>query len=62
MDTQHRQTLYDLLALGDSSHPALVLPEGGPVVTYNSLRDQVESLAATLQTLGLGRGDRVALA
>lgn len=32
------------------------------MVTYNSLRDQVESLAATLQTLGLGRGDRVAMA
>lgn len=32
------------------------------MVTYSSLRHQVEDLASTLQTLGLGRGDRVALA
>jgi len=38
------------------------MPEGGSVVTYGSLRGQVEALAATLQTLGLGRGDRVAMA
>lgn len=62
MTAQHLQTLRDLLASGDSSHPALIMPEGGPVVTYGSLRGQVEALAATLQTLGLGRGDRVAMA
>src|SRR5262245_47938937 len=62
MSIQHSQTLRDLLALGDFSHPALVMPEGGPVVMYGSLRSQVETLAATLQALGLGRGDRVAIA
>jgi acyl-CoA synthetase (AMP-forming)/AMP-acid ligase II len=62
MATQYLQTLRDLLTIGDSSHPALIMPEGGPVVTYDSLRSQVEALAATLQALGLGRGDRVALA
>ena len=31
------------------------------MITYDALRDQVEALAATLQTFGLGRGDRIAL-
>ncbi|HEV8717241.1 MAG TPA: acyl--CoA ligase [Candidatus Binatia bacterium] len=61
MATQHPQTLHGLLAIGDFSHPVLVMPEGGPVVTYGSLRLQVEALAATLQTFGLGRGDRIAM-
>ena len=62
MNTQHTQTLFDLLAVGDPAHPALMVPEGGPAVTYRSLRNQVEGLAATLHALGLGRGDRVAMA
>jgi len=62
MNTQRPQTLFDLLAVGDPSHPALMVPEGGPAVTYRSLRNQVEGLAATLHALGLGRGDRVAMA
>src|SRR5438876_9893215 len=62
MNTQRPQTLFDLLAVGDPSHPALMVPEGGPAVTYRSLRNQVEGLAATLHALGLGRGDRVAIA
>src|SRR2546426_601784 len=62
MNTQHTQTLFDLLAVGDPTHPALMVPEGGPAVTYRSLRNQVEDLAAILHALGLGRGDRVAMA
>ena len=62
MNTQRPQTLFDLLAVGDPSHSALMVPEGGPAVTYRSLRNQVEGLAATLHALGLGRGDRVAMA
>jgi acyl-CoA synthetase (AMP-forming)/AMP-acid ligase II len=62
MTAQHLQTLRDLLTFGNSTYPALVVPEGGPVVTYHSLRNQIEALATTLQALGLGRGDRVAMA
>lgn len=61
METQVPQTLSHLLATGEVSHPALIVPEGGPVVSYGSLRNQVESLVDTLHTLGLGRGDRVAM-
>lgn len=56
------QTLNFLLTSGNSHHPALVVPEGGPTVFYGALQNQVERLATTLQMLGIGRGDRVAMA
>ena len=62
MTTQSFTTLADLLSVGAPTHPALVVPEGGPVVTYSSLQAQVKRLAARLQELGIGRGDRVAMA
>ena len=62
MTTQSFTTLSDLLSVGAPTRPALVVPEGGPVVTYGSLQTQVERLAARLQELGIGRGDRVAMA
>src|SRR5215831_15211107 len=55
-------TLYNLLTSGNSTHPALIVPEGGPTLSYGSLRNQVEQLAAQLQDLGISRGDRVAMA
>jgi acyl-CoA synthetase (AMP-forming)/AMP-acid ligase II len=62
MDTHSLSTLGQILANGDATHPALIMPDGGPLVTYSSLGNQVDSLASTLQTLGLGRGDRIAMA
>lgn len=62
MTTQFQQTLYDLTVSAHPLHPALIVPEGGPVLTYGALREQVDRLAAVLQSLGLGRGDRVAMA
>lgn len=56
------QTLSDLLLSVTASHPALIVPEGGPSLTYGALRAQVESLTETLQSFGIGRGDRVAMA
>ncbi len=62
MPTQHLSVLSDLLTIGSATHPALIAPDVGPMVTYSSLCAQVERLAAVLQSLGIGRGDRVALA
>lgn len=62
MSTQAFLTLRDLLESGNPAQTALIIPEDGPSVSYGSLRNQVEQLAATLQNLGLGRGDRVAMA
>ena len=53
-------TLLDLLESGAPSHPAIVAP-GGPVVTYDSLRSQVRTLAEHLRAMGIERGDRVAI-
>ncbi len=55
-----RMTLLDLLA-GTDDHPALVAP-GKPPITYAQLRANVRALAAQLNQLGLGRGDRIAIA
>ncbi len=54
------KTLHDLLA-GEDDHPALEAP-GKPTLTYGQLRKNVLALAAQLNELGLGRGDRVAIA
>jgi oxalate---CoA ligase len=55
------KTLLDLLAAGENSHPALEAP-GRPALSYGALRANVAALAAQLQGLGLGRGDRIAIA
>jgi acyl-CoA synthetase (AMP-forming)/AMP-acid ligase II len=59
--TQMSETLLDLLAAGEAGRPALVAP-GRPDLTYGQLRQNIEALAAQLNSFGLGRGDRVAIA
>ena len=54
------RTVLDLLA-GAPDHPALAAPDK-PSLTYGQLRDHVTALAARLNALGLGRGDRIAVA
>lgn len=54
--------ILDLLDNGEPSHIAINVAGGGPAVTYGQLRQQVEALAAQLNQLGLGRGDRIAMA
>ncbi|HJZ79872.1 MAG TPA: acyl--CoA ligase [Pyrinomonadaceae bacterium] len=53
--------ISDLLKNGDPSHVAIRIA-GGPALTYADLRQQVHSLAAELGSVGLGRGDRIAMA
>jgi acyl-CoA synthetase (AMP-forming)/AMP-acid ligase II len=62
MNTQTASILSDLLTVSNPAHPALVVPEGGPTVTYGSLCTQIEQFVVTLHRLGIGRGDRVAMA
>src|SRR6266581_8559320 len=54
--------ILNLVDNGSPSHTAIAVAGGGPVVTYDQLRRQVDSLAARLNQLGLGRGDRIAMA
>ena len=53
--------LLDLLRGEYSTKPAIVIP-GGPALTYNELRSQVERLSAKINQFGLGHGDRIAMA
>jgi acyl-CoA synthetase (AMP-forming)/AMP-acid ligase II len=54
------QTLRDLLATGAETAPALSAPGRAPL-SHGALRAQVAGTLATLNGLGIGRGDRVAI-
>jgi Acyl-CoA synthetases (AMP-forming)/AMP-acid ligases II len=56
------RTLLELLEPIAGERTALVLPEDGTRVSYGSLREQVRDAADTFSGLGIGRGDRVAMA
>ncbi len=55
------ETLLDVLHFADS-HTAVVVPELGIRVTYDSLRQQVLAMANALASAGIRRGDAVAIA
>src|ERR1700674_667643 len=52
-------TILDVLHFADS-HTAVIVPELGIRVTYESLRQQVLAMADALASAGIRRGDRVA--
>src|SRR5438105_5819297 len=54
--------IRELLEQGSPSQVAIAVAGGGPALTYDQLRRQVDALAAQLNALGIGRGDRVAMA
>ena len=55
-----QQTLKDLLASSADSAPALSAP-GRTTLTHGGLRAQVQATVASLNAMGIGRGDRVAI-
>ncbi len=61
-ETAPRRTLLDLLAQADAPDAPALLAPGRPPLTYRGLRASVERLAGQLAALGIGRGDRVAIA
>ena len=54
------RTVAELLAAGEAGHPAIRAPERAPL-TYAGLRDLVGRTVASLNRIGIGRGDRVAI-
>ncbi|TQF80121.1 AMP-binding protein [Elioraea sp. Yellowstone] len=54
------QTIPDLLAQGAPAHPAIRAP-GRPPLDHAGLRTLAERTVASLNRIGIGRGDRVAI-
>jgi acyl-CoA synthetase (AMP-forming)/AMP-acid ligase II len=54
--------ILDLLENGRPSDVAIAIAGDGPFVTYDQLRQQVRSVVVELNRIGLGRGDRIAMA
>ena len=61
MTLKSADTLLDVLHFANS-RAAIGIPELGVLVTYDSLRSQVLAMADALASLGIKRGDRVAMA
>src|SRR6202050_5230591 len=55
------QTLLDVLHFADG-RAAVIVPELGVPITYDSLRQQVWAMANALASIGIRRGDAVAIA
>jgi non-ribosomal peptide synthetase component E (peptide arylation enzyme) len=56
------ETLLDVIEVAPGSCCALLLPDSGARISYDSLRAQMTEMAAALQKAGVGPGDRVAVA
>jgi len=52
-------TLLDVIQAAPAGRTAILLPEGGIRVTYESLRNQVREMADALASLGIQKGDRI---
>ena len=55
-------TLLDLLNAAPGAKPALIIPETGTRITYDSLRRQVSRVAAAFAATGVEPGQRIAIA
>jgi acyl-CoA synthetase (AMP-forming)/AMP-acid ligase II len=55
-------TLLDVLSAAPGGNTAIILPDSGERVSYDSLRDQIMHMAGALRAAGIQRGDRVAIA
>jgi len=55
-------TLRNVLDMGEARRPALAAPDSGLALNYEQLRREIDALSEGLAQLGLGRGDRIALA
>jgi acyl-CoA synthetase (AMP-forming)/AMP-acid ligase II len=58
----HVEPLAAVYASGEAGSAALACPDDGSSISFGQLAERVDTLARTLQGLGVERGDRVALA
>jgi len=59
---QSPSTLLDILQTAPGGKTAILVPEAGLRITYDSLRQQVSAMADALAGAGVRRGERVAMA
>jgi acyl-CoA synthetase (AMP-forming)/AMP-acid ligase II len=62
IDSGSPATLLDLINVAPGGNVALLIPETGSRVSYDSLRHQVRAAADVFAGAGIRRGDRIALA
>ena len=62
MKEQKDFMIRELLEYGSPSQIAVAVAGGGPAITYDQLRRQVDDLVVKLNGFGIGHGDRVAIA
>jgi acyl-CoA synthetase (AMP-forming)/AMP-acid ligase II len=55
------RTVSQLLEVGAAAHPALRATEGRASLSYGGLRQLAAATVASLNAIGIGRGDRVAI-
>src|SRR5262245_13071558 len=59
-ETKSPTTLLEVLHAAPGNRVALIAPESGLQITYDSLRQQVREMADALAAAGMGRTDRIA--
>ena len=60
--TVHGVTVHDLIVRGERLHPdATAFIQGEQIVSFTALRTRVDTVAAGLAGLGIGKGDRVCI-
>ena len=59
-DLSESKTVIERIAAGDAAAPAIAAP-GRPDLSYGALRAHMRATAGTLNGLGLGRNDRIAI-
>ena len=55
------RTIAELLEVGEAARPAIRATEGRAPLPYAGLRDLAARTVASLNAIGIGRGDRVAI-
>jgi len=60
-DSPSQDTLVRVLAPDGRQQVAVVIPDGGPCLTYAELTERIGDVADALRRGGIGRGDRVAI-
>ena len=54
------ETVFELISHGEAGGPAILAPDRAPL-TFGALKNLIEKTIASLNSFGVGHGDRVAI-